>query len=313
MPGSRTKKALLNTSFELLLEVVTAVCSFILPKLILSNFGSAYNGITTSISQFIGCIALLKSGIGGVTRSALYKPLAKNDYKGISEVTNATSVFLKKVAIGFIGGIILFAFIYPSLVSSDFDWMFSFTLVLILSISTIAQYFWGLTYQMVLQADQKNYIISIITIITTIANTIISAIMIRLGFGIRIVKLCSAGVFVIAPVFYNIYVRKKYKIDKKIPGNYTLIKERWDAFGHQVASFINQNTDIMVATIFLGVKEVSVYSIYYMVGNAVLKVIKAFSTGTTAAFGNMMAKKESQTLRIRFEQYEFLIFFLLLL
>ena len=56
MSKTRSQKAVLNTGFELLLEVVTAICSFILPRLILSHFGSAYNGITSSITQFIGCV-----------------------------------------------------------------------------------------------------------------------------------------------------------------------------------------------------------------------------------------------------------------
>ena len=83
---SRSKKALRNTFFQLLLEVVTAICGLILPRLILSRFGSAYNGITQSITQFISCVALLKSGIGSVTRAALYKPLAANDSEGISAI-----------------------------------------------------------------------------------------------------------------------------------------------------------------------------------------------------------------------------------
>ena len=310
MANSRSRKALINTICELLLEVVTAICSFILPRLILSHLGSAYNGITSSISQFIGCIALLKSGIGSVTRAALYKPLSNNDSYGISEVTNATSAFLRRIAVVFGVCIVAFASLYPFLVSSEFDWLFSFTLVLILSISTVAQYFFGLTYQMVLQADQRNHIISIVTIISTIANTALSAIMIILGFGIHAVKLGSAFVFILPPLFYNVYVKKKYHIDRSVSPNSALISQRWDAFGHQVANFINQNTDIIVTTVFLGVKEVSVYSIYYMVGHAIQKLIRAFSTGTTAAFGNMIAKNEKDGLARRFNQYEFLMFFL---
>lgn len=308
--STRSKKAFMNTSCELLLEVVTAVCNFILPRLILSHFGSSYNGITTSITQFIGCIALLKSGIGSVTRAALYKPLAEKNYYAISEIANATTGFLRKIAMLFLIIVIAFAGIYPFIVSDEFDWLFSFSLVLILSISTIAQYYFGLTYQMILQADQKNYYTSIASIMTTICNTIISVVMINAGFGIRAVKLGSAIVFTIPPLFFNWYVRRSYRIDSSIPANYELIAQRWDAFGHQVAAFVNQNTDIMVATIFLNIKEVSVYSIYYMIGNALQKFIKAFSTGTAAAFGNMLAKKEYENLKKRFAQYELLMFFL---
>lgn len=306
MGKSRSRKALLNTGFELLLEVITAICGFILPRLILSNFGSAYNGITSSITQFISCVALLKSGIGSVTRAALYKPLAENDYNGISVIVNATSGFMRRVALVFSGAVVGFAALYPIFVADEFDWFFAFTLVLILSISTFVQYFFGLSYQMVLQADQRNYIISIVNIVTTILNTLIASVMILMGFGIHAVKLGSALVFIAAPIFYNIFVKRRYRINTKLPPNYEIISQRWDAFGHQLANFINLNTDIMIATIFLNIREVSVYTIYYMIANAIKKVVIAISSGLTAAFGNMIAKNEHETLKKRFGEFELL-------
>ena len=305
---SRSQKALFNSAFEILSEIVTAICGLILPRLILAHFGSSYNGITHSISQFISCIALLKSGIGSVTRAALYKPLAEKDPYRISEVVNATESFLRRVAVLFGVFVIGFATIYPFIVSEDFSWLFSFTLVIIISLSTIAQYFFGLSYQMVLQADQRNYIISLIHIISVIINTIISSILIHLGFGIHGIRLGSAVVFILPPIFYMVYVRSRYRIDKKIPANDGLISQRWDAFGHQLANFINNNTDVMITTVILGVKEVSVYSVYFAIGNAVRRAVLAVLSGTQAAFGNMIAKSENKVLNKRFKQYEMIIF-----
>lgn len=306
---SRSKKALKNTFSAWIFELVTAICSFILPRLILSHFGSAYNGITSSITQFIGVISLMQSGIGGVTRAALYKPLAEKDSNRISEIVNATSAFMKKVALLFSLSIIIFAMVYPLLVSNDFEYMFSFTLVIILSISTFAQYFFGVTYQMVLKADQKTYLISYVNIFTTVTNTIVASVLILCGCGIHIVKLGSAIVFIIPPIFYNIYVKKAYSINTQIKPNSNVLSQRWDAFGHQVANFINTNTDIMVITVLLGVKEVSVYTVYYMIGNAIKKFVVSLGSGISAAFGNMLANKENEILKKRFSQFELLVFF----
>ena len=306
--GSRTKKAFDNSSSALLLEIITAICGLILPRLILSHFGSSYNGITTSISQFISCIALLKSGIGSVTRAALYGPLSRNDSIEISKVVNASKRFLNKIAYIFLGSVLIFAAIYPFLVSDDFSWLFAFTLVLILSISTFAQYYFGLAYQMVLEADQRNYIVNVVTIVSTIINTLIASLMIITGFGIHAVKLGSAIVFTLPPIFYAIYVKKRYNINTKIEADDKLISQRWDAFAHQLANFVNDNTDVMVITIFLGVMEVSVYSIYNMVALMIKKVVLTISNGATSAFGNMIANKEDSVLATRFRQYELLVF-----
>lgn len=305
---SRIKKSLRNTIFELLFEIVSVICAFILPRLILSNLGSNYNGITQSISQFLGCIALLKSGIGSVTRTALYKPLAENDNNGISAVVNATDRFMKKIAIIFAIAVLSFSAVYPLFVINDFNYLFSFSLVLILAFSNFAQYFFGLTYQMVLQADQQLYIISIANILATILNTAIASVLLIFGAGIHVVKIVSAITFSIPPLFYNIYVKKRYHIDKKVERNEEALAQRWDAFGHQIANFINSNTDIIIATIFLGVGEVSVYTVHFMVASTIRKIINAVTNGTTAAFGNMIAKGENKTLKNRYQLFEFLIF-----
>ena len=85
-------------SSQLLVQLVTAICGFIVPKLILERFGSELNGMVTSISQFLGIIALMESGFGGVAKTAFYKPLAAGDHRGISGVFNATEAFFHKVA-----------------------------------------------------------------------------------------------------------------------------------------------------------------------------------------------------------------------
>ena len=62
----RSKRALVNTLYGLLYEAVALACGMILPRLILGAFGSTYNGITNSITQFLSAISLLRAGIGGI-------------------------------------------------------------------------------------------------------------------------------------------------------------------------------------------------------------------------------------------------------
>ena len=52
------------------------------------------------------------------------------------------------------------------------------------------------------------------------------------------------------PIVINIYVRKKYKINRKIAPNTSAIAQRWDSFAHQIANFVHGNTDVAILTIF---------------------------------------------------------------
>ena len=305
----RSKKTAMNSIMALIAQMVSIICGFILPRLILSHFGSSYNGITSSITQFISCVVLLRAGIGSVTRAALYKPLSEHNVQEISGIVNATEQYMKRIAMIFAGALVVFAIVYPYIVSEEFEWFFSFSLVLILGISTFAQNYFGITYQMLIQADQKQYIYSALTIVTTIINTIVASILIELGCSIHIVKLGSAIVFALNPIALNLYVKRKYCIDKNVAPNNNAISQRWDAFAQQAAAFVNNNTDVMVLTIFSNMKEVSVYTVYYLVANGLYKVEYTICESIEAAFGNMIAKGEKQVLDENVKLVEFLMYF----
>lgn len=305
----RGKRALKNSLIILIYQVITLACGFILPKLILTRWGSDYNGLVSSVTQFLSCVSLLKSGITGVSQAALYKPLAENDMSKISGIMKATENFMRKISGLFCVLLVAFATIFPLFVNDDgFGYFFTFTLVLILGISTMFQYYFGITNQILLAADQKLYVYYALQIFTVIANTVAATILINTGYEIRIVKLASAIIFTVTPIMLNVYVRKKYKLIKDVVPDDSAIKQRWNAFAHSVSEFIHTNTDVIVLTVFTNMKEVSVYSVYTLVIRGIKMIEMTFVSGVEAAFGNMIAKKETDSLKRNFAGYETMIF-----
>lgn len=304
----RSKKALKNIITSIVYQMISIICGLIVPRLILSCFGSGYNGILSSISQFLTCASLLVAGVGGVTRASLYKPLAENDWNSSSAIINATQHFMRKIAVVMVGGIVAFAFVYPLLVQYEFEWFFSFSLVLILGVSTFLQYYFGVTYQILLQADQRQYIISIAQIVSTVVNTLFAVALLKMGFGIHAVKLGSAVAFSLNPLIINLYVARKYNLDNKVQPNNSALKQRWDAFTQAVAYFVHNNTDVIVLTIFADIKEVSVYNVYNYIITNIRALIVNFITGFGAAFGNMLAKGEIELAKKNLKAYELIIF-----
>lgn len=307
-PSSRSQKAVYNTIMGFAYEFVQLICGLILPRLILTTFNSTYNGLINSIAQFITCISLLKAGLGGVTKAALYKLLAEKDYDTISGIVNQTEKFMRRVAYIFLVFVFIFAAVYPIVINKEFDWFFSFTLILIISISTFVQYYFGFTYQLVLIADQKQYVTSIADIVSTVLNTVFAVLIIKLGGSIHFVKLGSAVALIVMPLTVNFYVRKKYHINKSITIEKDMIKQRWDAVWHGVADFINNNTDVMTLTIFTTLGNVSIYTVYNYVIVAIRKVLTNFIQGFGAAFGNMYAKGEEKLMHENLKIFELVVF-----
>ena len=308
MKQSRTKKAFLNVISGIAAEFVSLACGLILPRLILTSYGSAYNGITQSISQFISYISLMKAGIGGATAVALYKPLAEDDNQKISEILAATEEFMRKIAMIFAVFVIAMACVYPLLVKDEFGWLFTASLVLIISISTFGQYYFGFTYQMLLSADQKDYITTFLGILTTIVNTILSIILIRNNFSIHVIKLGSSLANLITPLSLYFYVRRKYNLIRDVEPNRDLIPQRWDATAHEVASFINNNTDVVLLTLFTNMSEISVYTVYHYVISNLKKIVTQATVGFGAAFGDMYAKNEIDLMHQNLGIFELIIY-----
>ena len=95
---NRRNKLYLNTITALFNQVVVLICGFILPKYILSYFGSDINGLVTSITRFLSVIAFLELGIGPVIQSNLYKPLADKDTDTISKIVVSAERFYRRIA-----------------------------------------------------------------------------------------------------------------------------------------------------------------------------------------------------------------------
>lgn len=304
---NRGKKAAYNSIASLFAEIVAVICGFILPRLILRSFGSSYNGLIQSIGQFLSVVALLRAGVGGATRAALYKTLANKDEEQLSATVRATEFFMRKVALIFTGFVLVFSCLYPLVVKNDFDWIFSSTLVLIISASTFIEYYFGITYHILLQADQRQYISSVLSAFTTVINTAISVILINSGFGIHVVKTGSTVAYCLTPVILHIYAKKHYHINKQVKPDFSSINQRWDAMFHQVAGFIYSNTDVMLINIFLNLNEVSVYTTYCLVSNGIKKMMVTFTSGVEAAFGDMIARDNQALLLENIKLYETLL------
>ena len=71
------KVTLVNIVSNIILQIVTILSGFVIPKLILEYFGSNVNGLVSSLNQFLSYINLLEGGITGVVAANMYKPLKK--------------------------------------------------------------------------------------------------------------------------------------------------------------------------------------------------------------------------------------------
>ena len=304
----RNRNLKLNVAFSLFRQFVALVCGFIIPGLMIKAYGSEAYGATASITQFLGYITLLESGIGGVARAALYKHLNSKNVYDISCVVNEIKRFFRAIGYIFLAYVFVltFSFYYIGDVKC-FDWITTAWLVLVISISTFAEYFIGISYGILLQAAQKGYITQSLSIFTTVLNTALIITFVYLGMDLIWVKLVSSCVFLIKPIFLRIYVSKKYNIIKHTERNKKLLDQKWTGMGQHLSYFLHNNTDVAVLTIFADLKCVAIYAVHNMVVSQIQNIATSFANGQEALFGDLIAGKENDELQKRFNIQETVI------
>ncbi len=298
------KRLAKNTIASLIQQITGIVCGLVLPRLYLEHYGSAANGLVSSIANFLGFILFLDLGMTSVISSALYKPLAERDHQTISRILRSARKFFRGLAAVLIGYCIVLLFIYPHVVDSEFGIYYIAGFILISAVNSFFEFYFGLVDRILLNADQRAYIPLAVDIVTSLLNLLGSAVLIRLGYGLPVVMLATAFIFLLRPALMGYVIRKDYEIDWNITVSGNPIPQKWNGAAQHVAYVVLQNTDIVVLSVFSTLENVSVYVAYNLVQRAVKQFVGLMNLGLTPLMGNLLARKEEQKLALLFEQVE---------
>lgn len=297
-----------NIIVTLCAQLISLLCGLIVPRAVLAAFGSEAYGAATSISQFLAYITLVESGIGGVARAAMYHPLAENNREQMGLVYYQVKRFFQTVAFVFIVYTGILACTYHRLANVQiFDWTSTFALVIIISLSTLAQYFIGSANAVLLQADQRTYIINAFSLAATVLNACVVLLLVHNGAGFIEVKLWSGCVFALKPVCLWLYVRKKYGQLPRCQEKQDVLQQKWTGMGQHLAFFLHSHTDVVILTLFNDLKAVAVYSVYNMIISSIQRITASFGAGMEALFGRLIAQEKYVELNRVFARYERLI------
>lgn len=303
----RKRRLVYNTISSLIFQLTTIICGFILPRLILNAFGSEVNGLVNSITQFLGIISFLELGVGAVVQSALYKPLAEKRQDDVSKIIASANKFFTKLGQILLIYVIVLVIVYPQFTSKNFEFAYTATLIVAISISSFAQYFFGIVNRLLLTADQRGYVQYNAQTLAVIFNTAACFVLISLGSSIQIVKLTTSLIYLLQPFLIYLYVRHNYRIDKKIKYTKEPILQKWNGIAQHVAAVILDGTDTVVLTLFASLSDVSIYSVYFLVVKGVKQLFMSVTNGITSLIGELWAKQDLEELNKTFSWTEWVI------
>ena len=307
----RSKKAVYNLISYAIYEIVSFLKNIFIGHLILVAYGSDYNGLISSITQIISIFAIVRAGIFGATRVGLFKPLSNGDNVRVSRLVNTCAKSMRKITILLVVYVFVLAFVYPLFVNTNIVNYEVIFLVVLLGSTTIAEYLFGFSNQVLINADQSIYIYTIIQTILLVLSGISSYICISLDSSFVVMKTISCLITAIAPIVLSLVVRKKYNIKK---GLYLddeeakqLSSNRKSAMWHALSTIVNDRADIVLITIFMTTKDVSVYSVYFLIVNVITHLFNSICDTFSASFGSMYANDEIEKFKKYYMVYEYIV------
>ncbi|MBR1611338.1 MAG: hypothetical protein IJ672_07655, partial [Methanobrevibacter sp.] len=308
---SKKKSSILNILTMFIYQMIAAVIGFVLPKLLLTHYGPNIHGYTSTVTTIMSYVALLNAGLSTAAIHSLYKPLAKKDYTKISEIINAIKYFYMKTGFLYLIAITVISLILPFIISSNISNIQIISIMIVMGATNTLECFVYSKHFVLLQADQKLYIVNITNSIAIFFRTIIQIILVNFNCNIVIVVGIPPLMVIFRMLLLNVYVKKNYPyLDPDAKPYKEALSKRWAAFTHQIAGLVVNNTDVMLLSTFTNMVSVSIYSVYNLVFSHLYTLMTTiFSHGTVASFGISLNENNLEKVNKAFDIYELIYYY----
>lgn len=305
----RRKASIRNIAIALVSEVLVTIVGFLFPKAIIVNYGSPANGLITSLQQFIQYFTLIEAGLSGAAVFSLYKPLATNDSELIERILYSTKKMYSKIGNTFIVCVLGVSIVYPFFIAeTSYSNLAVSAMFCLTGLNGATQLLFIGKYKVLLNASQNSRYVALLNSLSTCLYSliIISASYCKLPLLVAM-SLGAAACLVRALAFY-IVARKLFPQYKFLHGE-TLyqFKNQKEVFIQQILSLLILNSSTLILSFSkTSMAEISVFTVYNMVLNAVFMITNSINTGVSAGFGDLIARGDSERLRNTYIEYEIL-------
>lgn len=283
---NNSKKIGSNLILGILSQIVTIVLGVLIPRFVLTSYGSEINGLISSITQIYTYIGLLEAGVGTVTVQALYKTIAINDKKATNAVLSATNKYYNRTGVLYLLSIIAFSVIYPFVIRTEIPKVTIVLIIIFNGLGSVISFLFQGKYFLLLQAEGKNYIQTSVMIFTNIFKNIAKILLMHYGFDVVFVQAIATVVSLIQMLYIHIYIKRYYKwINLKEKPDFDAISQSKNVMVHQIGGLIFNSTDMIVLSFFCNLKVVSIYSMYTMLFGMISTALSTVSNSIIFSIG----------------------------
>ncbi|MBQ5477169.1 MAG: sugar transporter, partial [Bacteroidaceae bacterium] len=288
----------MNAKVNLLFYFLPFIFSFISRKVFLDSLGADFIGLTGTLGNILGYLNLAELGIGSCISYFLFKPLQEENREKIQELLSVFGYLYKRIgqAIGVIG--IAISLLFPIIFEKE-DISLGVIYFVFFSFLTSSLVGYFMNYrQILLTADQKNYLVSIYFQSAALVKTAIQITVAYYWGNPYVWALIELAFGFIGCAVLNYKINREYpwlRTDKAqgklLMKQYPeIIKNTKQIFIHKIKDFILTQSDEILIFAFVNLTMVAYFNNYKMIIRKLGAIFSAVLDGMGAGVGNLVAE-----------------------
>jgi len=297
----RLKNIFRNSFFSLLSQFVLIIVGFFSQRVMNLTMGEALIGMNSVISNIIAILSVSELGIASAIVYHLYDALAQQDEEKIASLMNlyrrAYYIFAAAITVM---GLCILPFVHLFFKENVFSLSYIRLIYLLWLVRTAFSYL--LSYKRsILIADQKEYIVSIVTLLINVFNYGFIIVILELWRNYQLALFLNIIVEAILNIWVIGYVNKKYpflKQYRRMPVERkmmrTIFGEIKNIFISRLSAKLLLSTDNLIISSFTSVITVGLYSNYSMITQSVFNFVLALSNAIQPSVGNLFTEKNQE-------------------
>lgn len=310
---NRKKNATRNIIFGTCLKLYQIVVPFLMRTIMIYFMGVQYLGINSLFTSVLQVLNLAELGVGSAMVYSMYKPVAEHDNNTICALMGLYRKYYRIIGMVVLAaGCVIIPFV-PHLIKSDVPEGINIYVLYVMNLLATVFTYWLYAYKnSILQAYQRNDIVSKVTIITDTIKYILQIFTIVFlknyyMYVLVLILLQIASNIITAAVVTRMY--PEYRCKGSLPKEEVAqINSRIrDLFTSKIGAVIVNSADTVVISAFLGLTVLAIYQNYFFIISSVIAFIAVVFNSCTAGIGNSIIVETKEKNYNDFKKFTFLI------
>lgn len=308
---NRNKNSIYNAISAVGMTFVNGLLAIVVTRMLIGEYGSDFNGVNSTANQLVNVLLIVEGGFTLASNVALFSPLTNLDYKKVNAILSKTRRKFRWIGILFLSLGVIASILFTIFANSELEKELIFFVIVMAMVPAAFNLYYATTYRVLLQAQQKEYVINFITMITLGAGHIGNIVLVLCHGPMWLVRTITMFCAVINSIMIAWYVKQKNRFLNLDGGiNDEAINGTKDVMIQKITGMFYYSAPIIFLAISPagGTILASVYAVYNNIFNMIKSLLRSIIDAPRLGLGQMLSESDKESVWSVFVEYQYIVF-----